>query len=241
MYRSRLTKIIFCLGAFITGTVSASDQTCKRLIPVIAKEVGVPPSLLMAIAFVESGFRSYAVNDGGESLEFNTPGESLTYLEKQIARGNTNIDIGCMQINWKAHRAKFENPRELLVPTTNIRYAATFLKSLYEELGTWAKAIAAYHSRNNVKSRSYLIKIAQFIQNQRLHHNQREFYHGQTVSYPVSYKRYPFYSPSLSLDKSALLCSPLGFNVCRQRLSLYRACSVTSCTPINSVSTFLSS
>jgi len=203
MHRSRLTKIVFCLGTLITGAVSAPDQTCKRLIPMIAKETHVPPSLLMAIAFVESGFRPYAVNNGGESLQFHTPGESLAYVEKQIAQGNTNIDIGCMQVNWKAHRGKFESPRELLVPSKNIRFAATFLKSLYEELGTWAKAIAAYHSRNKVKSRPYLIKIATYLTIERQNDDQR---HISTHPYnPDS-----IYHPPSSLVWVPFLQSPLS-------------------------------
>ena len=235
MYRPRLTKVVLCLMVTLASAYSAPDQTCKRLIPVIAKEMGVPSSLLLAISFVESGFHPYVLNHEGESLSFSAPGEALGYIETQITQGNTNIDIGCMQVNWRSHQDKFERPRDLLIPTTNIRYSAKFLKALYEELGTWAKAVAAYHSRNKTKSKPYLIKIAQFIQ------NQKEPYHDQTPSYPVSYSRYPFYSTKPSLVRSALLCQPMGSNDYTQRVSLYRDSSVTSCTPINFISTVLSS
>ena len=202
--------------------------------------MGVPSSLLLAIAFVESGFHPYAINDTGESLSFSSPAESLDYIEKQITQGNTNIDIGCMQVNWKSHQDKFESPRELLIPTTNIRYAASFLKSLYQEFGSWSKAVSAYHSRKLKKSKPYLIKIAQFIQSQYFH-SQEGSYHDQTLSYPVSYSRYPFYSAKPSLVGPALLCKSMDFNVYTQRVSLYRAPPVTSCTPINFIPTFLSS
>ena len=55
-------------------------QTCKRLIPAIAREVGVPTSLLMAISSVESRFEAYAVNHAGTSLSFESPGEALSYV-----------------------------------------------------------------------------------------------------------------------------------------------------------------
>jgi len=203
MYRPRFTTIAFCLVVWTTGAVSAPDQTCKRLIPILAKEVGVPSSLLMAIAFVESGFRPYAVNNGGESLQFHTPGESLAYVEKQIAQGNTNFDIGCMQVNWKAHRGKFDSPRELLVPSKNIRFAATFLKSLYEELGTWAKAASAYHSRKPDKGKSYLIKIATYLTIERQNDDQRHasthLYKPHSIYHPPSSLVWvPFLQPSFS-------------------------------------------
>lgn len=235
MYRPRLTSIVFCLIVGTTGILSAPDQTCKRLIPVIAKEMGVPPSLLLAISFVESGFNPYVLNHDGESLSFSSPGESLDYAQKQITQGNTNIDIGCMQINWKSHKDKFNNPRELLIPTTNIRYAARFLKSLYQELGSWSKAVSAYHSRKPKKSKSYLIKIAQFIQ------NQRGSYNDQTPSYPISYSGYSFYSPRPSLGLPALLCQSMDVNVCAQRISQSRSSPFTSCSSLNSVPIFLSS
>jgi hypothetical protein len=240
MYRSRLTKIVLCLGTLITGATSAPDQTCKRLIPVIAKEVEVPSSLLLAISFVESGFHPYVLNHDGESLSFSSAVQSLDYAQTQIAQGNTNIDIGCMQINWKAHQHKFDSPRELLVPTTNIRYAAKFLKTLYKEFGSWSKAVSAYHSRNKAKSKSYLIKIAQFIQNQYFH-SQEGSYHDQTLSYSVSYSGYPLYRAKPSLVRPTLLCQSLDFNVCTQRVSQSRASSFASCSPSNSVSPFLSS
>jgi len=235
MYRPRLTSIVFYLMVNVTSAYSAPDQTCKRLIPVIAKEMGVPSSLLLAISFVESGFHPYVLNHEGESLSFSAPGEALGYIETQITQGNTNIDIGCMQVNWRSHQDKFERPRDLLIPTTNIRYAAKFLKALYEELGTWAKAVAAYHSRNKTKSKPYLIKIAQFIQ------NQKEPYHDQTPSYPVSYSRYPFYSTKSFLVWPSLLYQPMDFNVCSQRVSQSRSSPFTSYSSLNSVPTFLSS
>ena len=146
-------------------------QTCKRLIPAIAREVGVPTSLLMAIASVESRFEAYAVNHAGTSLSFESPGEALSYVEEQLSQGEDNMDIGCMQVNWQCHKDNLQSlgkdSRDLLIPSTNIRYAARFLKTLYAELGTWAKAVAAYHSRHSHSGTQYLIRVANAIKEAR--------------------------------------------------------------------------
>ena len=96
------------------------------------------------------------------------PQEALKYVETQIQHGETNLDVGCMQINWRVHQKNFESPKDLLNPEQNVRYAAQFLKSLYQELGTWAKAVAAYHSRKSEHSNPYLIKIAKSLTGQSL-------------------------------------------------------------------------
>lgn len=234
MYRSRLTKVILCLGIFVSGAVSAPDQSCKRLIPILAKEIGVPGSLLLAIAFVESGFDAYALNHGGESLSFSSPGEALAYVEKQIKRGNTNIDIGCMQINWRAHRGPFESPKELLNPSQNIRYAATFLKSLYEEFGTWAKAVSAYHSRSPDKGKIYLLKVATYLTNERHNDDQR-----QTSTNP--YPSHLVYRAPSSLGSASFLRDSLGSNVYSQRVSRVNAPPFACSRAAYSVSSLLSS
>lgn len=216
MYRPRLTSIVLCLMVTIASAYPTPDQTCKRLIPILAKETGVPASLLLAIAFVESGFDAYALNHGGESLSFSSPGEALAYVEKQIKRGNTNIDIGCMQINWRAHRGPFESPKELLNPSQNIRYAATFLKSLYEEFGTWAKAVSAYHSRSPDKGKIYLLKVATYLTNERHNDDQRQI---STNSYP---SHLVYRSPS-SLGGASFLWDSLDPLVRSQRVSRFNA------------------
>ncbi len=68
-----------------------------------------------------------------------------------------------MQVNWQCHKDNLQSlgkdSRDLLIPSTNIRYAARFLKTLYAELGTWAKAVAAYHSRRSQRGTRYLIRV----------------------------------------------------------------------------------
>ncbi len=210
MCRSRFSSLTLMLVGLLVGLGLVSGdkgwampaQTCKRLIPSIAKEVGVPPSLLMAIASVESRFEAYTLNHGGTSLSFESPGEALTYVEEQLNQGDSNIDIGCMQVNWQSHKENIQDPRELLIPSANIRYAAKFLKTLYAELGTWAKAVAAYHSRKPDKGHRYLIKIATYLSDENRKENERQnegHDYDQRNHSTLPYRNFPFYRPPSSL------------------------------------------
>lgn len=156
-----LLTIAFQLG-FGVYEVQA-EGVCRQLIPLVAQEVGVPSQLLTAISQVESRHQTYAVNDQGQSLKFSTLKEAQAYVQEQINQGNDNMDLGCLQINWRYHQQHFADLKQVLHPYFNIRYAALFLKQLYRTLGSWSKAVAAYHSRTVEKGQGYVIKVAQAI------------------------------------------------------------------------------
>ena len=196
MYRSRLTSLkllsvgmCLSLSLGLSTSTAWANQNCKRLIPSIAAEVGIPTTILLAMADVESRFEPYVLNHAGKTLKFTTSKEALTYVEAQIQQGQNNLDIGCLQINWKSHQKNFDSPKDLLSPEHYIRYAAQFLKSLYQEFGTWAKAVAAYHSRKSEYSGPYLIKIAKTIQ----FSTGGKIQHDRFSSHPLSHKDLAFY------------------------------------------------
>jgi hypothetical protein len=183
MRRSWFKALVLSLGGlgFCSEEQGTPDPVCKRFILPIAQEVGVPVALLEAIASVESKYQPYALNHQGKSLSFTTPGEAWGYVEKHLKAGH-NMDIGCMQVNWRAHQDQLEDARQLLIPTVNIRYAALFLKSLYQELGSWSRAVASYHSRTPHKGHVYLIKVAHRLKEEKaLTSHQNWAIRGMTV------------------------------------------------------------
>ena len=76
-----------------------------------------------------------------------------------IDSGDRNIDVGCMQINYRWHGKAFESIEQMIDPAYNVPYAARFLKVLYERHGDWEKAIRYYHSGNSKYNRSYLARV----------------------------------------------------------------------------------
>lgn len=146
----------------------AAAQDCARLAAEAGAEAGLPEGLLPAISLVEAGRGTgnggiapwpWTLNQGGKGMYFDTREEALAYLKQAVTEGVTNIDVGCMQLNWKWHAAGFATPEDMIDPARNTRYAARFMVELYNRLGSWETAAAAYHSTTPDKGQRYLQKV----------------------------------------------------------------------------------
>ena len=78
------------------------------------------------------------------------------------ARGVRSIDVGCMQINLMYHPAAFSSLEQAFDPFSNARYAATFLRRLFEQSASWQAAAAAYHSQTAPIGAEYAQRVALF-------------------------------------------------------------------------------
>ncbi len=139
---------------------------CTKLIDNIEKKHKIPNKLLEAISLTESGRTvggkyvawPWSLNILGESFFFENKNDLLITLKNKI-KIQKNIDIGCMQINYKYHNKKFKNIEEILNPKNNIEWAALYLKQLFNKYNSWNKAIAKYHSSNPERMQKYLAKV----------------------------------------------------------------------------------
>ena len=64
-----------------------------------------------------------------------------------------------MQLNWRWHGAAFPDAATMLDPVANTRYAARFLRQLHDDAGSWATAVALYHSRDPDRGQAYAGKV----------------------------------------------------------------------------------
>jgi hypothetical protein len=158
----------FALSVALLLPGLAAAQDCARLAAEAGSEAGLPDGLLPAISLVEAGRGTgnggiapwpWTLNQGGKGMYFDTREEALAYLKQAVAEGVTNIDVGCMQLNWKWHSAGFASPEDMIDPARNTRYAARFMVELFNRLGSWDVAAAAYHSTNPERGRNYLQKV----------------------------------------------------------------------------------
>jgi hypothetical protein len=119
---------------------------------------GIPKHLLLAIANTESGRYNHGLKrvlpwpwtlniEGAGSYHANMH-DAITAVNRAKQSGKTSIDVGCMQVNLKHHPRAFTSVQDALTPARNVDYAASFLRRNFDELGSWPKAIAAYHSRS---------------------------------------------------------------------------------------------
>lgn len=142
------------------GTDMTPDR-CEFYIRQAEKQYGIPPYLLHAISLTESGRggrpNPFAMNVGGRAYSASDTDDMV-----RVANANwgvQNVDVGCMQISLKHHASKFYDWKTLLNPQYNVEYAAYYLTQLKRELGTWTRAVGAYHSRTQWRGANYVCLV----------------------------------------------------------------------------------
>jgi hypothetical protein len=129
---------------------------CRAAAAAAEREAALPSGLLLAIGQVESGRVTpatgrvdpwpWTTNLQGSGHFFASAPEAIAWVLAQQAVGNRLIDVGCFQVDLQFHPAAFASLTEAFAPTSNARYAARFLNELYARTGSWAQAVALYHS-----------------------------------------------------------------------------------------------
>ena len=168
-----LRKLLWLLAIALFGIApgradaSADRRTaaaiCENAALVAARESGVPLDVLRAISLTETGRKNaqgflpwpWTVNMEGAGKWFDARSEARAYVDRHFARGARSFDVGCFQINYRWHGHAFASIEEMFDPLANARYAASFLRDLYDEFGDWSKAAGAYHSRTPKYAKKY--------------------------------------------------------------------------------------
>jgi hypothetical protein len=148
-------------------------QFCRDEIAAVEQAERIPAHLLAAIAVVESGRQAPAQGEArgeisawpwtvmaeGKGRYLPSKEAAIAEVEGLRARGVRNIDVGCMQVNLKYHPEAFADLEEAFDPAANVAYAAAFLKALRNDKGSWAKAVAHYHSATPERYIRYRTKV----------------------------------------------------------------------------------
>lgn len=145
-----------------------STPDCITLAKKAEQIHGLPDGILQSISIVEASriqpdgtYKAWpwTLNDAGKGLFFDDAQQVMDYLDANMSHPDTSIDIGCMQINTKWHGAFFETLDEMLDPSSNVSYAASFLSDLYHAHGNWDDAIRHYHSSEPKRNGPYLERV----------------------------------------------------------------------------------
>lgn len=152
-----------------TQPVDDTREICLDETQAAEQAMGIPQHLLSAIALAETGRwdadsrASFAwpwtVMAEGRGRYFPTKREAVAEVRRLTARGITNIDVGCMQINLRHHGDAFASLEQALDPATNVAYAGEFLKTLFASTGSWTQAAAHYHSATPDLGAAYKQKV----------------------------------------------------------------------------------
>ncbi len=168
--QGKITALLLGLMLYFSGQAQADArlegaQECTRHLPKAERYHNIPTHWLAAIASTESGRYHkrlgmllpwpWTINVNGKGYYFDSKGEAINKIEEYHAKGITNIDVGCMQVNMRYHGHAFANVHQALEPRYNVAYAARFLRSNFDDLRSWKKATAAYHSKTPSRGKKY--------------------------------------------------------------------------------------
>ena len=145
----------------------ATASVCVEAARLAAHKYSVPEDVLIAITLTETGRGHgenlrpwpWAVNAFGAGEWHADKRSALEGVKRALARGNTNVDVGCFQLNYRWHGAGFDTLADMIAPQRNADYAAQFLKRLYWETGSWREAAGHYHSRTPRHRDRYLARF----------------------------------------------------------------------------------
>jgi hypothetical protein len=166
----RWLGILLALAAG-AGPLSAAEPdpwSCPTWIAIAERAYGIPPQLLQAIGRVEIGdgisrgkTGSWMLNIAGRTV---APASLADALDTIILARENSIDVGCLQINLRAHGTTVYARGWLLYPKYNAAYGAWYLASLFQLHGNWGTAVAAYHAGSNLdRGRSYCRRVAEAL------------------------------------------------------------------------------
>lgn len=154
-------------ASFNTAT-TAEVVDCETLAIAAGRAEGLPEGLLPAIARVESGRGTgdgarrawpWTLNEAGDGSFYAAKAEAMDHLTAVVDTGSTNVDVGCMQLNYKWHHKAFPSLEAMMDPVANTAYAARFVKELAKQLGSYEEATKAYHSFDPERGKAYLAKV----------------------------------------------------------------------------------
>jgi hypothetical protein len=138
-------------GPFLESALNLAGTHWERT----AHHHHLDPYLLYAIALVESsrideGLASpwpWALNKAGKPLYPKTFDEALGHLTKSIDRGESNIDVGLMQVNYRWHFERAGSLTSLMDPVKNVDLGAQILSEAIASVpGNLTLGVGRYHA-----------------------------------------------------------------------------------------------
>jgi hypothetical protein len=144
---------------------------CREAAIAAARRHGVPAEIMRAITLTETRRRvaghtgpwPWTLNIAGEGLYFGRREAALARARRAIERGERSVDIGCFQINYRWHGAKFPSIEAMMAPRAAADYAARWMAELHAETGDWLRAAGHYHSRTPRHAARYRRAIARSL------------------------------------------------------------------------------
>ncbi|WP_428487446.1 transglycosylase SLT domain-containing protein [Rhodopila sp.] len=162
---------LLLVATFLSTRVAATEpaSACLDAADIAERNWTLPPNLIHAIGRAESGRFDpttgrvapwpWTVNADGRGFYFTARAEAVAFVRALQSRGVRLIDVGCFQVDLFYHPAAFSSLEQAFDPISNADYAARFLTTLHGQTGSWAAAIAGYHSSQAIEGETYRQKV----------------------------------------------------------------------------------
>jgi len=156
----KLILLIFVHFLYIISFLAKSPSySLDKLFQKIESIEKLPKDMLKAISIKETGKPwPWTVCVNGKGYYFQSDADAIKFV-KNALKETENIDIGCMQINFKHHGKHFKDISSMFAPENNIKYAAKLLKKLKTISISWQDAVERYHSFNKEFNQGYRSKV----------------------------------------------------------------------------------
>jgi hypothetical protein len=183
MVRARLCLLVMLTTGLLATPISTRaaqpdndhgdpSDLCLAAIAAAEHQYDIPRGLLTVIAKVESGRPTpsgtlrpwpWTVDANGRGAFFASKAEAIAWSRQALESGTvTFLDVGCMQVDLRAHPDAFATLEQAFDPTANVRYGTQFLRHLHDgiALGNWFTAVGFYHSQTPVFAAQYQAQVA---------------------------------------------------------------------------------
>ena len=126
--------------------------------------------MLSSISRVEAGRKlssgevkgwPWSINHAGKGLYFETKKGALKYFKNAVSNGSKNIDVGCMQLNYRWHKGAFSSLDDMFDPEKNIQLCCKVCKgTLWKTSKLGRRTIKHYHSNKKKFNVPYYQKVS---------------------------------------------------------------------------------
>ncbi|MEX0707251.1 MAG: lytic transglycosylase domain-containing protein [Woeseia sp.] len=161
------------MALWLSSTGVAGQGDVPPAYRATAAQHGIPVELLYAMALAESGKQvatghldavhrpwPWTLNIAGRGTYFASREAAWLALDRSLAAGQTSVDIGLMQVNWRYHADALGSTWRALDPYHNLSVAAEILKRCYRERRDWWTSVGCYHApSNDQRARRYRERV----------------------------------------------------------------------------------
>ena len=150
------------VGFLVASTVAVGSSSAHAASAVpagyrqVAAEYAIPAQIFYAVALTESGRQvagskgahpwPWTLNIRGEAQFFDGRSAAEAALQRALVKGEDEIDVGLMQVNWRYHQGRLGSAQGALDPYRNLRVGAQILSECHRARPDWWDAVGCYHA-----------------------------------------------------------------------------------------------